>query len=112
MEPRSTKIEPFGKNGRNKGGAPARQARSGHLFGPLLIRSPHPRDLHWFGIWTGPLLVGDMDWPLPVEDTHPQKLVLSCWAPKGVRRWLGVKALPVFVNILTMLYNKLARLTG
>ena len=33
--------------------------------------------------------------PFPIEDTHQQKLALSCRAPKGVRRRLGVKALPV-----------------
>ena len=92
------------------GGASACRARARQLFGPLLIQSPNPRFLH------GPFLVGDTDWPLsgweyglapfqlgiwtgplPVEDTHPQKPVLSC-------RRLHVKVLPVFANILTMLY--------
>ena len=73
-------------------------------------------------IWTSPFLVRTPFWlpfqlviwtgPFPVEDTHPQKLVLSCWAPKGVHRQLGVKALPVFANILTMLYKKFAGLIG
>ena len=31
---------------------------AGHLFGPLLIRSPNPCFLH------GPFPVGNMDWPL------------------------------------------------
>ena len=47
-----------------------------------------------------------------VEDNHPHKPMLFCRAPKGVRRRLGVKALPVFANILTMLYKKFARLIG
>ena len=83
------------------------------------------------GIWTGPFPIGDMDWPLsswgygpvpfrlgiwtgpfPVEDTHLQKPVLSCRALKGVWRRLGVKALLVFTNILTMLYEKFAELIG
>ena len=41
------------------------------------------------GIWTGPFVV---------EDTHLQKTVLSCRASKGVRRRLGVKALPMFAK--------------
>ena len=48
------------------------------------------------GIWIG---------PFPVEDTYPQKPLLSWRAPKGVWRWLGVKVLPVFANILTMFYQ-------
>ena len=63
-----------------------KRQRAGHLFGPLLIRSPDPRFLHgpfpvgdmdrplssWgYGLalfrsakWTGPFPAGDMDWPL------------------------------------------------
>ena len=63
--------------------------------GPLFIRSPYGLAAFRLGIWTSPFLV---------EDTHPQKPVLSCRAPKGVWRRLGVKALLVFANILTLLY--------
>ena len=38
---------------------------------------------------------------------HPQQPVLSCGGPKGVRSRLGVKALPVFANILTYVVQEI-----
>ena len=75
------------------GGGQRTGPEPGIFLGLFLLRSPNPRFLH------GTFPVGDMDQPLfswgygfrlgiwtgpfPVKDTHPQKPVLSCPAPKG-----------------------------
>ena len=46
------------------------------------------------------------------ERQRARHLFGLCRGPKGVQRRLGIKALLVFANILTMLYKKFARLQG
>ena len=53
-----------------------------------------------------------MDWPLSGRGSPPAETATFMLGTQGVRRRLGVKALLVFTNILTMLYKKFAGLTG
>jgi hypothetical protein len=71
-----TQHHPKGIRHSSNQGASACWARAGHLFGPILIRSPNPRFLHGpfpvgdvdrpflVGIWTGPFPDGDINHPL------------------------------------------------
>ena len=87
-------------------GVSACRARAEHRFGPLLIWSPNPHFLH------GPLVAGDMDWPLsswgyglalfqlgiwigpfPVGDMDWS---LSSWGYVLAPFWLGMWTRPCF----------------
>ena len=60
-------------------GSVSAPAGAGHLFGPLLKRSPNPLFLH------GPFPVGDMDRPFPVGDMD-----WSCFGARCAVLVLGV----------------------
>ena len=95
---------------------------AGHLFGPLLIRSPNPRFLHdpfvvgdmdqplssrgygmapfRLGIWTGPFPVGDMDRPLSSWD---MEWPLSSWGYGVAPFQLGMWTCPFLIGNMDLL---------